>query len=226
MLLNLQNCLQNVSGLDVQSSLKDWLPIIISAILFLIFPLRLLWTEKGSHKKDNFVFWFLLAINTSLTVKLFFEQADAILLSVLVLTTFLLILTLKVNYHKENERLTLKQLEETLENVRKVLNSVSDTSGKSTGEKFIEAQDKLNQIQQIVNEHQDVDWQSMAVFFAILVNNAILFWKLFSSKEPQGGILITIAIMAGLLLLTLRVDSLEFQNKFPFLTFTKPSAPR
>jgi hypothetical protein len=187
---------------SVISFLQNWLPI-ISGILFLLLLFRLP-LMKETKKKDNFVFWFLLAINTSLTIKLFVEQADALLLAVLVLTTFLLILTLKVNSDKENER-------QTLEKTQKIL------------QKSLEAQEKVEQIQQIVNKKPDVvDWQSMAVFFAILVNNAILFWKLFSSMEPQAGILITIAIMAGLLLLTLRVDSLEFQNKFPFLTFNKP----
>jgi hypothetical protein len=65
-------------------------------------------------------------------------------------------------------------------------------------------------------------WHWFAVFIAISFSEVILASKLFSSMEPQAGILITIAIMAGLLLLTLRVDSLEFQNKFPFLTFNKP----
>lgn len=60
-------------------------------------------------------------------------------------------------------------------------------------------------------------WHWYAVFAAISFSEVILASKLFSSMEPQGGILITIAIMAGLLLLTLRVDSLEFQKEFPFL---------
>jgi ABC-type transport system involved in cytochrome bd biosynthesis fused ATPase/permease subunit len=174
---------------------------------------------KGMQKKDNFIFWFLLAINISLTIKLFVEQADAILLSVLVLTTFLLILTLKVNSARGNERQTLKEPEETLEKVSKIVNSESDNSDSSAENK---AQNKLNQIQQIVNKKPNVlDWHSTAVFLAILINNAILFAKLLLSTEPQAGILITIAIMAGLLLLTLRVDSLEFQKEFPFLTFSK-----
>lgn len=213
---------------SVISILQDWLPIIISALLFLILPLRLLLTKQGRRKKDNFVFWFLLAINTSLTIKLFVEQADVILLSVLVLTTFWLILTLKVNSDKENERQTLKKLKEILENVPTITNSGSDDSGKQEAQNKPEKPEEiLENVRTIVNSISDngkrdkVDWQSTLVFVAILINNAILFWKLLLSMEPQAGILITIAIMAGLLLLTLRVDSLEFQKEFPFLTFSK-----
>jgi len=117
--------------------------------------------------KQNFVFVFILVINLLLAFKLVFEQASLVFLAVLVLTTFLLILTLKVNSDKENERQNA--------------------------------------------------WHSILVFFAIFINNVVLFWKLFSSPEPQAGILITIAIMAALLLLTLGLDRLGFQNKFPFV---------
>ena len=121
--------------------------------------------------KQNFVFIFILVVNLLLAIKLVFEQASVVFLAVLVLTTFLLILTLKANSDKENKR----------------------------------------------QNGYSIDWQSILVFFAIFINNVVLFWKLFSSPEPQGGILITIAIMAALLLLTLGVDRLGFQNKFPFL---------
>ncbi len=60
-------------------------------------------------------------------------------------------------------------------------------------------------------KHHSIDWHSILVFFAIFINNVVLFWKLFSSPESQGGILITIAIMAALLLLTLGLDRLGFQ---------------
>ncbi|NCQ86760.1 MAG: hypothetical protein GPJ00_20895 [Microcystis aeruginosa W13-18] len=123
--------------------------------------------------KQNFVFVFILVINLLLAFKLVFEQASLVFLAVLVLTTFLLILTLKVNSDKENERQNGKQ--------------------------------------------DSIDWHSILVFFAIFINNVVLFWKLFSSPEPQAGILITIAIMAALLLLTLGLDRLGFQNKFPFV---------
>ena len=60
-------------------------------------------------------------------------------------------------------------------------------------------------------------WHWYAVFTAISFSEVILASKLFSSPEPQAGILITIAIMAALLLLTLELDRLGFQNKFPFV---------
>ena len=123
--------------------------------------------------KQNFVFIFILVVNLLLAIKLVFEQASVVFLAVLVLTTFLLILTLKANSDKENKR--------------------------QNGDGY------------------SIDWHSILVFFAIFINNVVLFWKLFSSPEPQAGILITIAIMAALLLLTLGVDRLGFQNKFPFL---------
>lgn len=112
--------------------------------------------------KQNFVFLVIWVINFLLALKLVFEQASVVFLSVLVFVSFLLTLTLKISRESDS-------------------------------------------------------WHWWTVFFAILINNAILFWKLFQSLEPQGGILITIAIMAGLLLLTLRVDNLGFQNTFPFV---------
>lgn len=131
--------------------------------------------------KQNFVFVFIWVINLLLAFKLYSEQASVVFLAVLVLTTFLLILTLKANSSKE---------------------------------KRVNSDEKSEQ----KNAKQDsIDWHSILVFFAIFVNNFVLFWKLFSSPEPQGGILLTIAIMAALLLLTLGLDNLGFQNKFPFV---------
>ncbi|GCA74007.1 hypothetical protein MiTe_00828 [Microcystis aeruginosa NIES-2520] len=131
--------------------------------------------------KQNFVFVFIWVINLLLAFKLYSEQASVVFLAVLVLTTFLLILTLKANSSKE---------------------------------KRVNSDEKSEQ----KNAKQDsIDWHSILVFFAIFINNVVLFWKLFSSPEPQAGILITIAIMAALLLLTLGLDNLGFQNKFPFV---------
>lgn len=131
--------------------------------------------------KQNFVFVFIWVINLLLAFKLYSEQASVVFLAVLVLTTFLLILTLKANSSKE---------------------------------KRVNSDEKSEQ----KNAKQDsIDWHSILVFFAIFINNVVLFWKLFSSPESQGGILITIAIMAALLLLTLGLDNLGFQNKFPFV---------
>jgi hypothetical protein len=131
--------------------------------------------------KQSSVFVFILVVNLLLAYKLFFEQVSLVFLAVLVLTTFLLILTLKANYSKE-----------------KRVNS-DEKSERQTG------------------KQDSIDWQFILVFFAIFINNLVLFWKLFHPLEPQGGILITIAIMAALLLLTLGLDRLGFQNKFPFL---------
>jgi hypothetical protein len=116
--------------------------------------------------KQNFVFIVVWVVNFLLTLKLHFEQASTVLLAVLIFTSFLLTLTLKIT---EKDR-----------------------------------------------------WHWWLVFIAISFSEVTLFWKLFLSTEPQGGILITIAIMAGLLLLTLRVNLLEFQSKFPFLIVKNP----